>query len=244
MRIDRILANSGMGSRLEVKQILKDGRISLHGVVLKNPAQHITEEETSHLLLDGEPIRTSEFLYYALHKPAGFITAMDDKKQQTVAELVPDFFPNKRIAPVGRLDKDTTGLLLFTNDGTLHHRLLSPKYNIERRYFIEISQNSPPFTEADAQEIAAGVDIGSGVKTNPAKMCIQDNYTCELILTEGKFHEVKRMMFALDKELTRLHRLSYGNIQLEDLPLSEYREISADELNQLRLLCDLQETNS
>ncbi len=242
MRLDRILANSGLGSRKDVKKLIKNARISLEGEILTDPRQNIDEDKREWLCLDNEPIRVQEWLYYLMHKPAGFLTAMnqtDGTGQSTLGDLVPDFFFHKKIVPVGRLDKDTTGLLLFTNDGTLHHRLLSPKYKIPRTYDVKVDILDHSFNEEDIKAVSQGVDIGSGESSGPGELIILGPDRARLTLYEGKYHEVKRIMEALGKEVTSLHRLSYGPIILGDEKPGQIRLLEPSEIEAIIRACGL-----
>ncbi len=241
MRIDRILANSGLGSRTECKALLKEGRVTLAGKVLLDPAQHIPDMAIEMLLLDGEPILMRKYLYYLLHKPAGYLTAMDDRRQATIADLLPAFFRQKNISPVGRLDKDTTGLLILTNDGQLTHRLLSPRYGIVRRYYVEVTLASQdhPFTAEDVRAVAAGIRLNDEEQAKPAQLEPLTDTSAYLDLTEGKFHEVKRIMHALAKEVTSLHRLSYGSLHLDIEKPGDYRALTDSEILDLYKLTGL-----
>lgn len=246
MRLDRILANSGLGSRKDVKKLIKDARISLDGQILTDPGQNIDEDQRDLLCLDNEPIRVQEWLYYVMHKPAGYLTAMNQTEGMgtpTLGDLVPDFFFHKKIVPVGRLDKDTTGLLLFTNDGILHHRLLSPKYKIPRTYEVDVEILDHSFNEDDIKAVSQGMDIGSGERSGPGELTILGPDRARLILYEGKYHEVKRIMEALGKEVIRLHRLSYGPIELGDEKPGQIRLLEPDEVKSMFLDCGLDDVS-
>lgn len=242
MRLDRILANSGLGSRKDVKKLIKNARISLDGQILTDPGRKIDEDQKDLLCLDNEPIRVQEWLYYLMHKPAGYLTAMNQTEGMgtaTLGDLVPDFFFHKKIVPVGRLDKDTTGLLLFTNDGILHHRLLSPKYKIPRTYEVSVKILDHCFNEDDVKAVALGMDIGSGESSGPGELTILESDRARLTLYEGKYHEVKRIMEALGKKVVHLHRLSYGPIRLGNEKTGQIRLLEPVEVTSMFLACGL-----
>lgn len=229
-RLDKLLANSAIGSRSEVKILIKSGRVSWNGEIVRDPGTRIPDTDINNIAINGQKIAVHKYLYFALHKPSGYITAMEDKSDQTIMQFLPDYFSAKKIAPVGRLDKDTSGLILLTNDGDLHYRLLSPKYEIPRVYYVEIEESHAPFTEYDVECVYHGVDIGSGVLAKSADLEILSKHSCLLTLTEGKYHEVKRIMHGLAKELTNLHRIQYGSIRLDELEIGDYRALTQEEI--------------
>ncbi len=232
-RLDRILANSGIGSRKDVKKLIRQGRVSLDGKILDRPDIQLSAEDAGRLCLDGRQISASRWLYYLLNKPAGYITAMDLSSQATIRELLPDFFIDKKITPAGRLDKDTTGLLLLTNHGELIHRLLSPKYEIPRRYYLETKILDHPFNQEDVRKVKEGVRLNAEERALPAELDILSDTAARLTLYEGKFHEVKRMMHALGKDVIRLHREAYGPIHLKDEEIGCLRSLSPEETEAL-----------
>lgn len=241
MRIDRALANSGLGSRSEIKSLIRQGAVSLGGQPILNPATQLSEEELPLLELHGEPVLVRKYLYYLLNKPAGCLTAMEDRRQPTIADYLPPHFTQKKISPVGRLDKDTTGLLLLTNDGELAHRLLSPRYGIIRRYYLEVRllDENRPFSEADVAAVARGLKLNETETARPATLLPLSPTSAYLELTEGKFHEVKRMMHALAKDVVKLHRTSYGSLILGEEKPGEYRALTDEEILQLKDLTGL-----
>lgn len=239
LRLDRILANSGLGSRREVKQLIRERRVSLGGLVLDKPDLLISEEQLEGLKVDGRRIRAGLYLYYLLNKPAGYITSLEQTRQASIAELLPNFFKDKKITPAGRLDKDTTGLLILSNNGQLIHRLLSPRYEVPRIYYVEVEILERGFCEEDARLLAAGIALNDEEKARPAKLEILSETKARLELYEGKFHEVKRMMHAIGKEVTLLHRESYGPIRLTDEPIGTLRELSEEEAEALLKFVDL-----
>ena len=225
-RVDKILSELGLGSRQEIKKYIKSGRVKLNEGILKRSEEKI-DTERDRFFFDGKIVEISEFETYILYKPSGFVCATKDNLHRTVMELISS--KRKNIVPVGRLDLDTEGLLLLTNDGDLNHRLLSPKSHVNKKYYAifegKISNDA-------VDKTLKGLDIGNGEISSPSKLeIISEN---ELILTihEGKFHQVKRMVKALGAEVTYLKRTAFGGLILDDLGLKkgESRKISDKEL--------------
>lgn len=239
VRLDKFLADAGAGTRSEVKKFIQKGLVHVNGNLIKKPEQKI-DKETDQVVLAGEEIGAApEFVYYLLHKPSGCISATEDRKEKTVMDFVPD--KRKDLFPVGRLDKDTEGLLLITNDGALAHNLLSPKKHVEKTYY---AVTEGKVTEEDVQKLAEGIDIGEKKNTLPAKLeilSVKENpenvWKSEIYLTicEGKFHQVKRMMEALGKKVVYLKRISMGSLLLpEDLKRGDCRLLTDSEMSLLR----------
>ncbi|CRK84469.1 pseudouridine synthase [Neobacillus massiliamazoniensis] len=234
MRIDKMLANLGYGSRKEVKQLLKSGAVKVDGVVLKDAKQHVDPENQT-VTLNGEVIEYKEFIYLMMNKPPGVLSATEDNVGETVIDLLEIEDQVYEPFPVGRLDKDTEGLLLITNDGQLTHQLLSPKKHVPKTYFAVIDGE---VTEEDIKAFAAGVTLDDGYLTKPGELKIMKSgirSDIELTITEGKFHQVKRMFQAVGKRVVYLQRLSMGPLQLDEtLELGEYRELSDEEVELLK----------
>ena len=185
----------------------------------------------------GETISLCRFTYVMLHKPAGVLTATEDRKQPTVLDLPPPELRRIGLAPVGRLDKDTEGLLLLTNDGELAHRLLSPKYHVDKRYFARVDGE---LSAADAEAFARGMTLGDGLECLPAGLELLPGHACIVTLREGKFHQVKRMLAARGAPVLYLKRLSMGPLTLDDsLAAGAYRLLRAEEISALYRVCDL-----
>lgn len=214
MRLDRILANAGHGSRKEVRSLIRGGAISLGETRLTKEAENIDEKDFDLLMLNGLPLKPQFSFYFAMHKPEGYLTAMEDKKQATVKELLPANLLSIGLFPVGRLDIDTTGLLIFTNDGTLGHRLTKPEWKVEKHYLFDYSGASLTQTEVELFEV--GLKIGDW-QCRPAQLMLREAQQAELIIEEGKFHQVKRMLVAVGREVTSLKRLRHGPISLEGI---------------------------
>lgn len=236
MRIDKMLANLGYGSRKEVKKLLKEGAVTVNERVIKDAKEHV-DPSSDQVTLYGDPIQYKEFIYLMMNKPPGVISATEDGYDETVIDLLEPEDAVFSPFPVGRLDKDTEGLLLLTNDGQLAHRLLSPKKHVPKTYFAVIDQE---VTEDDIAAFRLGVTLDDGYVTKPGELKILKSgiYSdIELTITEGKFHQVKRMFQAVGKRVIYLKRISMGPLQLdESLELGEYRELTDDEVNQLKQL--------
>ena len=231
MRLDKYLVDMGMGTRSDIKKNIKGGRVQVAGAVIKDPGYHIKDDEQ--VVYCGELIAYEEFEYYMINKPGGVISATEDKKQTTVVELINER-KRKDLFPVGRLDKDTEGLLLITNDGELAHRLLSPKKHVDKVYYAEIEGK---VTEEDVQKFKEGIQIDEEFKALPAELVILESgdiSKIEVTIREGKFHQIKRMFKAVDKEVVYLKRLSMGTLKLDpELELGQYRKLTEDELAEL-----------
>ena len=235
-RLDKIIANRGIASRREVKELVRQGRVLVDGVPAAAPDMKISPE-TAAITVDGMPVCGERYLYLLLHKPAGVLTATEDKRQPTVLDLVPEFWRRRGLAPVGRLDKDTEGLLLLTNDGELTHRLLSPKYHVDKVYYARV-EGTPD--AADAAAFAAGLRLDDGRQCLPARLEPLGPGECLVTLREGKFHQVKRMLAARGKPVLYLKRLAMGPLQLEvGLMPGQCRLLTDQELMALRSTCGL-----
>ncbi|MGG0656288.1 pseudouridine synthase [Rummeliibacillus pycnus] len=234
MRLDKLLSNMGYGSRKEVKQLLKMKAVSIDGVIAKDVSLHVDPDKQNVSVL-GERVHYQEFIYLMMNKPAGVISATEDLYDQTVIDLLNPYYVHFEPFPVGRLDKDTEGFLLITNDGVLAHNLLSPKKHVPKVYYAKIDGR---VTEEDIEAFNHGVILDDGYHTKPGKLKILNSgeiSEIELEISEGKFHQVKRMFEAVGKKVTYLKRLSMGNLQLdEDLQLGEYRELSAEEIERIK----------
>lgn len=213
IRLDRFLCDMGAGTRSEVKALLKKGRVTVNETVEKSPDRRINEE-FDRICLDGQVFVWVNTVYYMLHKPAGVVTATKDNHETTVMDLMADA-PGRDLFPVGRLDRDTEGLLLITNDGALSHRLLSPKKHIPKTYLVHTLK---PVTEKMRKDLERGLDIGDGKPTLPAQAELLPGAESKLFLTitEGRFHQVKRMLHAVENEVVYLKRVSMGPLVLED----------------------------
>lgn len=234
MRLDKFLAEVGLGSRKEVKQLIKKGQISVNQKIEKSDKKQI-DPEKDQVDYQGEILHYQEFYYYLLHKPAGVVSTTEDKHDQTVMDLFSPSDYRSDLFPVGRLDKDTEGLLLITNDGKLAHDLLSPKKHVEKEYFAEVQG---VMTAEDQQRFVDGFLL-DGERTLPAELLIdevtENKSKVRIILHEGKFHQVKRMVKACGKEVTYLKRIRMGKLLLtKELVKGAYRSLTEDELKGLK----------
>ena len=230
-RIDKILSNLGYGTRKDLKKIVKNGMVQVNGVIIKDSAMKVDPEKDK-IVINGEEIFYREFIYLMMNKPAGVISATFDNKDETVIDLLEVEHQVFEPFPVGRLDKDTVGLLLLTNDGDLNHRLISPKWKVDKVYFAKIDQK---VTEEDIEKFKHGITLDDGYRCKEAILEIQkaSEEGSEIVLTiqEGKFHQVKRMFEAVGKKVTYLKRIEFGTLPLdEDLEEGEYRELTEEEI--------------
>ena len=235
-RLDKLLAGTGKWSRREVKALVRQGLVRVDGRLAAS-AEDKLDPAAAIITVAGETISLRRFTYVMLHKPAGVLTATEDRKQPTVLDLLPPELRRIGLAPVGRLDKDTEGLLLLTNDGELAHRLLSPKYHVEKRYFARVDGE---LSAADAEAFARGMTLGDGLECLPAGLEVLPDRVCIVTLREGKFHQVKRMLAARGAPVLYLKRLSMGPLVLEDsLAAGAYRLLRAEEILALYRACGL-----
>ena len=232
IRLDKYLADMGIGTRTEVKKLIRQGKVKIDDTIVKSPEQKI-DTGTQKVFCEGQEVGYKKYEYYMLNKPAGYVSATTDAKDKTVLELI-TAKKRKDLFPVGRLDKDTEGLLLITNDGDLAHRLLAPKKHVDKLYYAKVDG---VVTEEDRQAFAEGVNIGEDEMTRPAVLeILKSDEVSEIHLTvqEGKFHQVKRMFEAVGKKVIYLKRISMGTLQLdENLKLGEYRPLTEEELEHL-----------
>ena len=232
MRLDKYLADMGIGTRTEVKKLIRQGKVSIDGEIIKSPEAKV-DIQNSQVTCNGSPVCYEEFEYYMLNKPAGVVSATTDVKDKTVIDLITDK-KRKDLFPVGRLDKDTEGLLLITNNGELAYRLLSPKKHVDKVYYAKIDG---VVSKEDVEVFAKGIDIGEDEITQPSKLEIlssDDVSEIHLTIHEGKFHQVKRMFEAVGKKVIYLKRLSMGTLVLDDtLALGEYRRLTEEEVKSL-----------
>lgn len=235
-RLDKLLAGTGKWSRREVKALVRQGLVRVDGRLAAS-AEDKLDPAAAVVTVAGEIVALHRFTYVLLHKPAGVLTATEDRKQPTVLDLLPPELRRIGLAPVGRLDKDTEGLLLLTNDGELAHRLLSPKYHVDKRYLARVDGE---LSAADAEAFARGMTLGDGLECLPAGLEVLPDRVCIVTLREGKFHQVKRMLAARGAPVLYLKRLSMGPLTLDDsLVAGAYRLLRAEEISALYRVCDL-----
>lgn len=234
-RLDKLLAGTGKWSRREVKALVRQGLVRVDGRLAAS-AEDKLDPAAAIITVAGETIALHRFTYVMLHKPAGVLTATEDRKQPTVLDLLPPELRRIDLAPVGRLDKDTEGLLL-TNDGELAHRLLSPKYHVDKRYLARVDGE---LSAADTEAFARGMTLGDGLECLPAGLEVLPDRVCIVTLREGKFHQVKRMLAARGAPVLYLKRLSMGPLTLDDsLAAGAYRLLRAEEILALYRACGL-----
>lgn len=235
-RLDKLLAGTGKWSRREVKALVRQGLVRVDGRLAAS-AEDKLDPAAAIITVAGETISLCRFTYVMLHKPAGVLTATEDRKQPTVLDLLPPELRRIGLAPVGRLDKDTEGLLLLTNDGELAHRLLSPKYHVDKRYLARVDGE---LSAADTEAFARGMTLGDGLECLPAGLEVLPDRVCIVTLREGKFHQVKRMLAARGTPVLYLKRLSMGPLTLDDsLAAGAYRLLRAEEILALYRACGL-----
>lgn len=228
-RLDKFLCDSGAGTRSQVKGILKAGRVQVDGKPEKDGSRKI-QPGLSQVCLDGEPLGGKRRAVVMMNKPGGFITATEDRAEKTVMELLPPEFKNLDLKPVGRLDKATEGLLLFTNDGDLLHRLISPKKEVPKLYY---ARHEGTATEQDAAAFAAGLTLADGTKCRSAVLEPMGPGESLITVCEGKYHQVRRMMASRGMTVTYLERRKEGCLTLGDLPRGETRELTDQEVEAL-----------
>lgn len=228
-RLDKFLCDCGVGTRSQVKEILKAGRVSVDGRAEKDGAKKV-DPEKQEILLDGELMQTVGQLVVMLNKPAGFVTATEDARERTVMELLPQELKNKDLKPVGRLDKQTEGLLLFTNDGALLHRLISPKKEIPKVYY---ARHAGAASQEDVDAFARGLTLGDGTECLPAKLEILGQGESLITVCEGKYHQVRRMMASRGMPVEYLERRQEGGLVLGELPRGQVRTLTPEEIQNL-----------
>lgn len=230
IRLDKYLCDLNIGSRSEIKEYIRKKLITVNGAIASDPGMRISED--SDVTYKGEPLIYKKFRYYMLNKPKGVVSATQDNIDTTVIDLLKDI-NTRDMFPVGRLDKDTEGLLIITNDGEMSHRLLSPKNHVEKCYLVHLKHN---ITSDDIKTLCMGVDIGDDTITLPAKVEAIATDRIYLTITEGRYHQVKRMLEAVDNKVVFLKRVSFGPLELDpSLSPGEYRELDESEIIMLNL---------
>ena len=233
-RLDKIIASTGRWSRREVKNLVRQGRVLVDGVPARS-AEEKTDPEAAEIVVNGEMLTYRRYTWVMLNKPAGYLSATEDGHGPTVLDLLPPELKKQNLFPVGRLDKDTEGLLLLTNEGGLAHELLSPKRHVDKVYYTRVAGR---LTKEDCQAFAAGLLLDDGLQCMPAGLKILtagEESEAHVTLREGKFHQVKRMLAYLGKPVLYLERISMGNMTLDlDLPRGKYRFLTPEEVENLR----------
>lgn len=230
MRLDRFLCEVHLGSRSQVKDWIKKGMVQADGQTVRNPDCKVNEEK-ARITFQGRLLSWKRFEYYVLNKPAGMVTSNRDPCSPVVMDLLKDI-PGKDLFPVGRLDKDAEGFLLITNDGELAHRLLSPNGHVPKTYFLKLRE---VFTKEQARQLSEGIDIGEKRPCLPAETNVISDQEILVTIREGKFHQVKRMMKAVDNEVLYLKRVAFGSLSLDEtLAPGAYRPLTDEEIKQLK----------
>ena len=230
-RLDRILANTGRWSRKEARELIRAGRVTVDGQRARAPEEKC--DPSAALAVDGEAVSGERLVYLMLHKPAGLVSATEDPRQPTVLSLLPDHLQRVGLFPAGRLDRDTEGLLLLTNDGPLAHRLLSPRRHVDKTYFVRVEG---VLDRADEAAFAAGMTLADGLVCLPAGLeVLEEPDTAIVTLREGKYHQIKRMLAARGKPVAYLKRLTMGPLSLDPaLEKGAWRPLTPEELAALR----------
>lgn len=228
MRLDKFLSEAAVASRKELRTIIRGGRVTVDGVVVKSPEAKV-DEPCRQICVDGAPVGLPGQLVGMLHKPAGYVTSTADPRDPTVMELLPEPYRRMGLVPVGRLDKDTEGLLLFTNDGLLAHRLMSPKHQVEKEYYAETEGQ---VDQADVAAFAQGLTLRDGTQCLSAELTVLPK-GCRVVVREGKYHQVRRMLAARGKPVTYLRREREGNVTLEGLAVGAFRLLTPGEIGNL-----------
>ena len=227
MRLDKLLSELGVASRRELREIIRSGRVRVGGAAVTAPEFRV-DPQISEICLDGEVLRWQRWRYFMMDKPEGVLSVTEDRRQETVLDLLPPELKRLELFPVGRLDKDTSGLLLLTNDGDFAHRVISPKSDVPKRYRAEV-EGVPD--EKDVRAFAGGIILGDGTRCLPARLETTGENVCFVTVMEGKYHQVKRMLAACGKPVTRLRRLSVGALTLdESLEPGGIRELGQEDL--------------
>lgn len=228
-RLDKFLSGAGAGSRSQVKLLLKQGRVTVDGQPETDPGRKV-EPKSQRIALDGQLLTGKRRLVVMLNKPAGYVTATEDPRQPTVMELLPPEYRKMELKPVGRLDKQTEGLLLFTNDGELLHRLISPRKQVAKIYF---ARHEGQAGQADVQAFADGLELADGTKCLPARLEPLGPGQSRITVCEGKYHQVRRMMAARGMQVGYLERQQEAFLTLEGLPRGQIRELTSEEIARL-----------
>ncbi len=225
-RLDKRLAGTGRWSRKEARELIKAGRVSVSGAVYRSPEEKVSDDAL--VSVDGQALDGPGPVYIMLHKPAGLVSATEDPREETVLSLLPPEYQRRGLFPAGRLDKDTEGLLLLTDDGPLAHRLLSPRHHVDKVYYLEVAG---VLDASDVQAAREGMVLADGLQCLPAELeVLPDGRSGLITLHEGKYHQVKRMLAARGKPVTYLKRIRFGSLELDpNLPKGSWRLLSPEE---------------
>lgn len=229
-RIDKIISSQTNYSRKDVKKLILQKKISVNGKVAKKPEQKVNEQQDE-IYIDGNKLEIKKYIYLILNKPKGYISATEDRTAKTVLDLVPEKYMRRGLFPAGRLDKDTTGMMIITDDGEFAHNILAPKKHIEKTYRVQIDID---ITDEMREKFKQGIVLKDHVCC-PATIVVEDKNTALITITEGKYHQIKRMFGCFGAKVVNLHRISMGGLQLpKNLREGECRELTATELLKLR----------
>ncbi len=227
VRLDKYLSNNSKFSRSKIKKLIRSGRASVDGEAVTK-CDFSFDPETADVILDGQRVHYKKFVYLILNKPSGILSASNDKSRKTVVDLLPDEYRHLNLFPVGRLDKDTTGLLLLTNDGEFAHKIISPKSNIEKSYLAYVDDVPHP---SISEKFKQGITLADGTVCKSATAEICSNDSIRIILTEGKYHQIKRMLGVVGLGVTKLHRERIGSLTLpKSLGIGEFKELFVNDL--------------
>ncbi|MGL6065649.1 MAG: pseudouridine synthase [Cetobacterium sp.] len=226
LRLEKYLVECGVCSRRKIKKAVAEGRVTVNGITEVNDATEV-EWGIDTITFDGVVPERKELKYYIMYKVSGYITAMADENKKTVAELLPDYINKNSVAPVGRLDKDTEGLLLFTSDGDLSHAMAHPDKNMEKTYYVELDKE---ITENDILALESGVKLDTDYKSLPSKVVYLSPKSIYLTITEGKYHQVKKMLKAVKNKVVYLKRITFGNLTLEGMNPGDVKEIFREDI--------------
>lgn len=228
MRIDKLLSELGIASRKEAAKVAKSGGIIIDGIAVRDVSKHIDPEKSKVIYL-GREIVYQKYTYVMLNKPTGYVSATDDKSLPYVTELLPEELRRRELFPVGRLDRDTVGLMILTNNGVLAHSLLSPKHHVTKEYYFTAAE---PVREGAEEHFKDGVTLADGYECKPTELYLsEDRREGRIVLTEGKYHQIKRMIAAQDNRVTSLERISFGGILLDrTLARGEWRYLTKEEI--------------
>lgn len=227
IRLDKMLAHSGYGTRKEVKELIRKGFVTVNGEIIKDDDYKVNEE-VDEVIIVNETVNYEELIYIMLNKPDGYVSATFDNNLPTVLDLINEY-QNRNLFPVGRLDIDTVGLLLITNDGKLAHKMLSPKNHVDKTYYVKYSNE---LNENAIKKLESGVVLDDGYVTKPSRVKILGDNQMELTITEGKYHQVKRMLEAVNSSVTYLKRITFGPLVLDDtLEEGKYRYLTKEEIS-------------
>lgn len=233
-RLDKLISNSGTLSRKEVHRLIKQGAVRVNGIITKDRG-FCVDSETAQVEVNGEPLTLEKFVYIMLNKPEGVVSAARDDKEKTVVDLVPEALKKKNLFPAGRLDRNTTGFVLITDDGNFAHSILSPKNHVEKTYHATLAE---PISTEDLKRIESGITLGDGTQCLPAKLKVISegiNPLIEVKICEGKYHQIKRMFAAVGNAVIALKRTAIGNVPLDKtLPEGECRLLTKEELKKIK----------